>query len=269
MPDLSILLNLLTQFSWLGNWLFLFLAFIESAPFVGMFIPGATLISIGGFLAAQGYLKTWDLIIFATVGAILGDFFSYSLGRFGGDWIKSHKIINQRLLYHGEIFFQHHGNKSVFLGRFFGPIRAVIPFIAGLSKMKQRPFIFWNILSAIGWAILNVSLGYFSGTIFAIIFNKWSGRVSLAIIIILAIISIYWITKNKGKSIITYFRLSSLNFNNKLHSYLWFNKLNRKYPLINEFFTETKYVSEKLFGGIIIFIFLTSVYILIEILNLI
>ena len=268
MPDLNLLLNLLVEFAWLGNWLFLILAFIESAPFIGVFIPGATLISIGGFLAAQGYLNTWDVIIFATIGAILGDFFSYSLGRWGGDWIKQNKIINHRLLYHGEKFFQNHGNKSVFLGRFFGPIRAIIPFIAGLAKMKQGPFIFWNILSAIGWAILNVFLGFFSGTLFSFIFKRWSGRVSLILIILIGLLLIYWLAKKKGQSIIAYFRLSSHNFAIRLNSYTWFNKLSLNYPIISEFFTETKYAAEKLFGMILIIIPLSIASILIIVLDI-
>lgn len=96
MPDLNLLLSLLTKFAWLGNWLFFILAFIESAPFIGLVIPGATLIFVGGFLAAQGYLNTWDIIIFASIGAICGDFFSYSLGRWGGDFIKEKKILDRK-----------------------------------------------------------------------------------------------------------------------------------------------------------------------------
>jgi undecaprenyl-diphosphatase len=267
MPDLGLLLSLLTKFSWLGNWLFLVLAFIESAPFIGLFIPGATLISVGGFLAAQGYLKTWDIIFFATIGAIIGDFFSYSLGRWGGDWIKKNKIINLRLLQHGEDFFAHHGNKSIFLGRFFGPIRAIIPFIAGLAKMKPRPFIFWNILSAIGWAVLNVFLGYFSGTVFAYILKKWTGRLGVILIIILILGLAYWIFKKRRQPIIAYFRASSSNFVQRLNSYAWFNRLNTNYSLINDFFRESKYAAEKLFGGLLIFIFLSVIFFLIIILD--
>ncbi|MFA6514558.1 MAG: DedA family protein [Patescibacteria group bacterium] len=268
MLDLSLLLNLLNQFAWLGNWLFLVLAFIESAPFVGMFIPGATLISVGGFLAAQGYLKTWDIIIFATIGAILGDFFSYSLGRWGGDWIKRNKIINLRLLQHGENFFEHHGNKSVFLGRFFGPIRAIIPFIAGLAKMKQQPFIFWNVLSAVCWALLNVFLGYFSGTLFTYLFKKWTGRLSVILILILIFGLTYWLVKKRRQSIIAYFRLSSLNFVKQLNTRPWFNKLSDRYVIIEEFFEESRYAAEKLFGGLLMFIFLSAIYILIMILDI-
>lgn len=267
MPDINLLLELATRFSWLGNWLFFILAFIESAPFIGMFIPGATFISIGGFLAAQGYFKAYDIIVFATLGAIFGDFFSYSLGRFGGDWIKKNKIINSTLLRHGEDFFIRYGDKSIFFGRFFGPIRAIIPFIAGLSNMKRKPFVFWNILSAIGWAILNVGLGYFSGTLIALIFKKWSGRLSLILILLLVVGLIYWLIKKRGESIAAYFRAESHLFSARLHALAWFIKLRTRYPFIDEYFKETKHAREKLFGGLIFFIFLITTYLLVIILD--
>lgn len=267
MPDITLLLNLLKEFSWLGNWLFFVLAFIESAPFVGVFIPGASLISIGGFLAYQGYINTWDIILFSTVGAILGDFFSYSLGRWGGDWIKNKKIINYTILKHGEDFFQEHGNKSVFWGRFFGPIRAIIPFIAGLSKMKQKPFIFWNISSAICWAMLNVFLGYFSGSLIVSIFKKWSNGLSLILVMFSIIATIYWFIKKRNQSIKISFYNSSLNFTKKIQTYNWFIKLNNRYIFINNFFRETKDAEQKLYGGIILISLLIITYILILILD--
>ena len=267
MPDINLLLDLLVKFAWLGNWLFLVFAFIESAPFIGVFIPGATFISIGGFLASQNYLNAWDIIIFATIGAVLGDFFSYSLGRWGGAWVKNKKIINQTLLNHGEDFFNKYGNISVFWGRFFGPIRAIIPFIAGLSKMKQRPFILWNVLSGICWAILNVFLGYFSGTLVITIFKKWSGGLSLILIVFLTIALAYWLIKKRGQSIIASFRSSSFSFVEYLHRKSWFKKLITQYPFITDFFRESKYAAEKLFGGLLIFSFMIFVYILIIILD--
>lgn len=262
MPDFSFLLNLLTEFSYLGNWLFFILAFIESAPFIGVFVPGATLISIGGFLAAQDYLNVWDLIIYATLGAIFGDFFSYSLGRWGGSWIKNNKILNSTLLKHGEDFFYSHGNKSVFIGRFFGPIRAIIPFIAGLSRMKRQAFIFWNILSAIPWAILNVSLGYFSGTLIVSIYNKWSDGLSLILIVLVALVISYFIIKKHGHSLKASFVIMSLNFSQRLHSYAWFTKLNAHHPLVSDFFKEVKRAEEKLLGTILAFTLLILIYLL-------
>lgn len=268
MPDINLLLHLLTKFAWLGNWLFLMLAFIESAPFIGVFIPGATLISIGGFLASQDLLNVWDIIFFATIGAILGDFFSYSLGRFGGVWMKEKKIINVNILKQGEKFFYKYGNKSIFWGRFFGPIRAVIPFIAGLSKMGKGPFIFWNILSSIGWAILNVFLGYFSGSFIVTIFKKWSGKLSTILILISIIPILYWFVKNKGKSIKTIYQVNSLRFVKYLYSQKWFKKIDKKYEFISIFINEKKHATEKIFGAFITLIFLIIIYLLIIILDI-
>jgi len=267
MPDVTTLSNLLIQFAWLGDWLFFALAFIESAPFVGVFIPGATLISVGGFLASQNLLNAWNIIIFATLGAIIGDFFSYSLGRFGGTWIKNKKIFNLSMLNQGEDFFRRHGNKSIFWGRFFGPIRAIIPFVAGLSKMKQKPFIFWNILSAICWAILNVFLGYFAGTLVVAIFHKWSSGLTLILVAVVIITTLYWLIKKRGQSIVASFRESSLNFTEYLYSKSWFLKLAFRYNFINDFFNERKHAKEKLFGSVLIFSFLIIIYVLILILD--
>ncbi len=267
MPDIELLLNLLTKFAWLGNWLFFTLAFIESAPFVGMFVPGATLISVGGFLASQDYLNAWDIIFFASIGAILGDFFSYSLGRFGGDWVKNKKILNANILNHGERFFIRYGNKSIFWGRFFGPIRAIIPFIAGLSRMKQGPFIFWNILSSILWAILNVFLGYFSGSLIIRIFKNWSSGLSLILIVIFITALYYWFIKKKDHSLKNSFKVGSVKFIEYLNSKKWFKKLITRYSFISLFFKESKHPSEKIFGTVLVFSFLISIYLLILILD--
>jgi undecaprenyl-diphosphatase len=267
MPNITLLTNLLVQFAWLGNWIFFVLAFIESAPLIGIFVPGATLISVGGLLASQGYLSIWNIIFFASIGAIVGDFFSYSLGRWGGDYIKRKGIINKTLIFHGEKFFKRYGNKSIFWGRFFGPIRAIIPFIAGLSRMERRPFIFWNILSGISWAMLNVFLGYFSGTLIITIFKRWSKGMTLILIIILTITIIYWLIKKRGVSIKTSFRANSFLFVEYLNSKIWFNKLTARYPFLADFFNESKYAAEKLFGGIIVFSLLILTYLLIIILD--
>ena len=268
MPDINLLLNLLKEFAWLGNWLFFLLAFLESAPFIGVFLPGATLISVGGFLASQGILKTWDVILFATLGAIVGDFASYSLGRWGINWLKNKKIINHQILAHGQSFFNKYGNKSVFWGRFFGPIRAIIPFIAGLSKMKQRPFIFWNIISAIIWAVLNVFAGYFSGALIITIFKKWSSGLSLILSIVTLIFIIFWFIKKRDQSIKNSFKTSGHNFTQKLIQYNWFKKIQSRYHFISDFLKESKNPEEKLFGGFLITFFLIAIYILILILDI-
>lgn len=260
MHYLDYFLKILNHFSWLGNGIFLILAFIESAPFIGVFIPGATLISVGGFLASQNYFNVWNIVMFAALGAILGDFSSYFLGRWGSQWLKNKKLINANILKKGEAFFERYGNKSVFWGRFFGPIRAVIPFIAGLAKMKQRSFLFWNISSAIIWALLNVFLGYFSGTIFVFIFKKWSLRLIVIFLILTIIISFIWLVKKKHQRIVDYFKSLSKSFVDYLKMSKIFKKLSGRYHLINDFFQEENHAEEKIFTTAIIIIILIIVF---------
>jgi hypothetical protein len=133
--------------------------------------------------------------------------------------------------------------------------------------MKRGPFVFWNILSAICWSMLNVFLGYFSGTLIVSIFKKWSSGLSLILFTTLILVIIYWLIKKRGQSLKTSFKSNSLDFVNKLKTYEWFNKLSNRYIFINDFFRESKNPSEKLFGSVILFSFLILTYILILILD--
>lgn len=155
----------LTKFSWLGGWVFLFLAFLESIPLIGLVIPGATIISIGGFLASQGYLNVWYVAFSAVSGAIIGDLLNYCLGKNNSSLIKNKKIVSQTLLNKGEKFFKEYGGVSLFLGRFLGPLKQVIPFIAGILPMKLKSFIFWDSAGILSWALGYTFFGYFSGTV--------------------------------------------------------------------------------------------------------
>jgi membrane-associated phospholipid phosphatase len=90
----------------------------------------------------------------------------------------------------------------VFLGRFLGPIRAIIPFIAGLSRMKPQHFYLWDILSAIAWASSHLLLGYLFGNFWNMV-EVWSGRAGLllaAIVLFLAgsyLVERFILTKGK------------------------------------------------------------------------
>lgn len=258
---LSFFLVLFRNFGWLGNWLFLLIAFLECVPFVGSIFPGGTLISVGGFLAAQGYFNVWEIIIFSTGGALVGDYLGYSLGRWGRPSLESSGLIKPEMIKKGEEFFRKYGNKSVFWGRFLGPTRSIVPFTAGAAQMKQRTFLFWNILSGIGWALFNVGLGYFSGNIIAVILHRLSHRLGLTILILVIIGLIYWLIKKHGQRFSAYFRKESQLFMQRLLSGRWFSSLDTRYPLFSEF-SQTDTVQEQLFALFLIALFLILVYIL-------
>ncbi len=175
-----------------GYWLVLLVSLLESLVLAGEIVPGATLVVFAGFLSAQGFLDIGDLIWFAAIGAILGDGLSFYLGTKGTHFFRSeNKFLKAAHLERGENFFHKHGSKSIFLGRFIGPLRPIIPFVAGLSKMDKKKFLFWNIASAFLWSASHLLLGFFFGGVLAVV-ETWTTRVGYIIgIFFLFFLSLY------------------------------------------------------------------------------
>lgn len=178
---LDYLINLTSR---LGHWgyLVLFLgAMLESAAFLGVLVPGESLVLVAGFLAAQGLLDLGDLVWVVAIGATLGDSIGYELGRLlGRPWLLRYGRgvgVNPARLAHVDAFFARHGGKAVFLGRFVGFARALVPFIAGSSRMSYRLFLPYNALGAVLWSVAVVLLGYFLGASWQLA-ERWMGRAS-------------------------------------------------------------------------------------------
>jgi membrane protein DedA with SNARE-associated domain len=145
---------------WAGPVLFL-LAFGESLAFLSLLLPAtAVLVGAGGLIAA-GALDFWVVMLWAAPGAWLGDAVSYWIGRHCGDSIAGMWPFRSRpaLIENGRSFFERHGGKSVFIGRFFGPVRAVIPLVAGMMKMPERRFQFFNASSSVVWVPMLLAPG--------------------------------------------------------------------------------------------------------------
>ncbi|MGA7673986.1 MAG: DedA family protein [Rhizomicrobium sp.] len=138
---------------WAGPVMFA-VSFGESFAFVSLLFPGTTIMIAAGAFIPSGTLSAWPLLIGCICGATSGDAVSYWLGRRYGHLVERvwpftrHK----ELLARGYAFFERHGGKSVFIGRFFGPLRAVIPLVAGISRMPAARFWIANISSAFVWA---------------------------------------------------------------------------------------------------------------------
>src|SRR5919109_2460442 len=142
---------LVTRVSGLGSWgyLVLFLGVTaECAAFLGVLVPGETLVVFGGVLAASGSLDLRVLLGVVCLGAILGDSLGYELGRrLGRPWLLRYGRwvgLRERHLAQAEAFFVRHGGKTILLGRFVGVLRALAPFIAGASVMPYRRFLPYN-----------------------------------------------------------------------------------------------------------------------------
>lgn len=142
------------------------LAFAESLIVVGMFVPAiALMIAIGGLIAA-GVLDPIPIVVWAVIGSTLGDWISYLLGRWIGPSIyRRWPLCNHRLaVARARLFFRRYGFISVFLGRFFGPVRATIPLVAGVMQMPNRSFQLANVTSAVIWVPALLAPGYLAGS---------------------------------------------------------------------------------------------------------
>jgi len=185
-----------------GYWLVLLFALVESLAFVGSIVPGALVIVLAGFLSSQGYLDIGDLIWFAAIGAILGDCISYYLGTKGTRFFKhENRFLKASHIAKGTQFFEKYGSKSIFIGRFVGFLRPIIPFIAGLTKMNIRVFLFWNILSAFAWSIVHLLIGYyFGGSLLAI--ETWSSRLGVFFVVAIVLFISLWICIKRRRILI-------------------------------------------------------------------
>ncbi len=130
------------------------LAFGESLALVSLVLPAtAILLGLGGALGAAG-LAFWPVWAAAVAGAAAGDWASFWIGRRYRDDIGAVWPLSRRpdLLRRGHVFFARWGLLGVFLGRFFGPLRSIMPLVAGMCGMPALPFQLANIVSALLWA---------------------------------------------------------------------------------------------------------------------
>jgi membrane protein DedA with SNARE-associated domain len=151
----------------LGQWAYLLVAFMamaETAAFVGFVAPGEFTIIFGGVLAGEGTLSIQLLIGITWVSCVAGDAIGFLLGRrLGRSFALKHgpklRITAERFE-KVEEFFHRHGGKTVFIGRFVGLIRPLMPFLAGASGMSYRRFVPYDVLGAGLWSATWCLLGY-------------------------------------------------------------------------------------------------------------
>ena len=247
---------LTTHFAWLGPWFFFLGAMVEALPFIGTFLPGATIVTLGGFAAAQGYFSLGSVIAFSIMGAITGDAISYYIGTHGGAYARRKNLIKETTMAKGEAFFLKYGNQGLFWGRFIGPIRSVIPFLAGIAKLKQKTFWTWNIISGVAWGFFYVMLGHFSGNLISVILKRWSHRLTWAIFLLSIFPIFIWLYNRHGQNLRHYVNDQSAKFALRVEQYKYIQKLEKRYPALNELFI-WKSAQLKLYFFVIAFIILT------------
>lgn len=148
----------------LGGLIAFVTTFLECTVVIGLILPSVVLMVALGTLIGIGVLPS-NIIIWAIIGGIVGDVLSYWLGRHFHGHIREFWPFRSypQLLQKGVEFFHRHGGKSVFLGRFLGPIRSVAPLIAGTMSMSFARFIVSDIISSVLWVMLYMAPGILLG----------------------------------------------------------------------------------------------------------
>ncbi|HEB63040.1 MAG TPA: DedA family protein [Gammaproteobacteria bacterium] len=173
------------------------IAMIESLVIVGVLVPGAALLFGVGALIGTGTLELWPTLAWAAAGAIAGDGISFWLGYHYREQLhhiwpfKNHPKLFSR----GEVFFHKHGGKSIAFGRFVGPIRAIVPTVAGMMAMSPLRFTIINVLSALAWAPVYILPGAAFGTSLELASDVMMHLISLLIVIALFIWLVAWSIK--------------------------------------------------------------------------
>lgn len=141
-------------------------AFLESLAIVGIIVPGVAILFAIAAAAGSAEIPLLHVLAAAFCGAVLGDGISFFIGR------HYHHIVRQlppftthpEWIEKGERFFQRYGLISVVIGRFVGPIRPVLPLVAGMLEMRPNRFLTINAISALGWAPVYILPGYLVGS---------------------------------------------------------------------------------------------------------
>jgi len=137
------------------------LAFCESLAFISLLIPAWAVLVAMGALIKTGGLSFWPVWVAGSLGAALGDWLSYWIG-LKLEYSVQHIWPLSRhpdLIPRGERFVKRWGILGIFIGRFFGPLRASVPLVAGIFEMPYWRFQFANVTSAFVWAAVLLTVG--------------------------------------------------------------------------------------------------------------
>lgn len=182
--------------AWSGLIIFL-IALTESLFIIGLLVPGTVLMFGVGTLVGTGVLGIQETLLFAFLGAVAGDGLSFWFGRhyhrqFSNIWPMKQ---SPQYLDKGAFFFEKHGGKSILFGRFIGPIRPIIPAIAGMMGMSVPYFFTMNILSAAVWAPFYLIPGIVFGSSIELASQVGVRVMGILILLLVVVITLFWLIR--------------------------------------------------------------------------
>lgn len=176
--------------------------FAESGLFFGFFLPGDSLLFTAGFLASQGFLPFWWLVIGCFVAAVLGDNVGYWFGKLVGPKIFTKEnsfFFHKKHIARAQHFYEKYGSKTIIIARFVPVVRTFAPIVAGVGTMNYRKFLAYNVIGAFVWAVGLTVLGFWLGNVIPNV-DKYLLPIIAAIILVSFIPIILEVLKSRGKT---------------------------------------------------------------------
>lgn len=167
------------------------LVFAEDAIFVGFVIPGETAAVLGGVIASRGEVPLWGMAAVVVAAAIAGDTVGYEIGKHVGPRLLDIRLMKRRRrgLAKAQAFLRRRGGSAVFLGRFVAFFRAVMPALAGASRMHYPRFLAFNAAGGVVWGTGFVLLGFFAGNSYDAV-ARVAGRDITAVLVVLGVLGL-------------------------------------------------------------------------------
>ncbi len=162
---------------------------LEASAFLGVVLPGEIGVVLGGVLANQHKLSLSAVLAAAVLGAVIGDTIGYWVGKRWGEAILDkipNRILRPEHVQRSEETIRTYGGRAVFIGRFTAALRALIPGMAGMSRVRYRKFLLWNALGGLVWATGFVLIGYLAGSQYKRI-EHYANYIGLGLLMIIAL----------------------------------------------------------------------------------
>ena len=181
------------QASWVYG-LAALLVFAEAALFFGFVFPGETAVVVGGVLAAEGRVQLVWLMVVVVAAAVVGDSVGYEIGRkAGGRLVASRALRRHRAgVEKAQDLIRRRGAVAVFLGRFVALLRALMPALAGSSRLPYPRFLVFNAAGGITWGIGFTLVGYLAGTAYKQVEQMIGTGSAIAIAAIVVVVAVVW-----------------------------------------------------------------------------
>src|SRR5919202_2916792 len=169
------------------------LVFGEAAVFAGFVLPGETAVVFGGVIASRQGVDLRVLLVLVVVAAIVGDSVGYEVGRHWGDRVLRVRPLrkHEERLDRARSCLRERGAFAVFLGRWTAFLRAVMPGLAGVSRMPYRRFLLWNAIGGAVWGVTFCPVGYLAGNSYEAVEKQiglWGAMATAAVVVAVVVV---------------------------------------------------------------------------------